>query len=105
MFTADGMRITWCLAAALAHIIIIAVQRFEPVLKKRRFGGSGSNRLTWRTWALKLWYQQKNGELERRSLSKIEQGGTGGLQPPRQGSVGLEAPQEQQGVWGAAAPR
>ena len=43
------------------------------------------------------WYQ-KNGELERRSLSKIEQGG-----PP--GRLGLEAPQEQQGVWGAAAPQ
>ena len=27
-----------------------------------------------------------------------------GLQAPCQGSGGLEAPQEQQGVWGAAAP-
>ena len=69
----------------------IAVQRFEPVFKKRRFGGSGSNRLTWRTWALKLWYQ-KNGELERRSLSKICEGARGAAGP-------------RQGVWGAAAPQ
>ena len=46
------------------------------------------------------WYQdlgtktlvpRKNGELEGRSLSKIEHGGTGGCRPPHQG------------VWGAAA--
>ena len=46
-----------------------------------------------------------NGELERRSLAKIEQGGTGGCRPPTRGSGGLEAPQGQQGVWGAAAPQ
>ena len=35
---------------------------------------------------------KKNGELERRSLSKIEQGGTGGCRPPAaRGSGGLEA--------------
>ena len=33
------------------------------------------------------------------------QGGTGGCKPPARGSGGLEAPQEQQGVWGAAAPQ
>ena len=33
------------------------------------------------------------------------QGGTGGCRPPARGSGGLEAPQEQQRVWGAAAPQ
>ena len=33
------------------------------------------------------------------------QGGTGGCRPPAKGSGGLEAPQEQQGVWWAAAPQ
>ena len=33
------------------------------------------------------------------------QGGTGGCRPPARGSGGLEAPQEQQGVWGVAAPQ
>ena len=54
------------------------------------------------------WYQdlgtKKNGELERWSLSKIEQGGTRSCRPPARGSGGLEAPQEQR-VWGAAAPQ
>ena len=48
---------------------------------------------------------KNDGEFERRSLSKIEQGGTGGCRAPARGSVGLEAPQEHQGVWGAAAPQ
>ena len=86
----------------------IAVQRFEPVLKKRRFGGSGSSRLTWRTWALKLWYQilvpaswyqdlgtkilvPKKTESPRGGASRYA-GGYGGLQAPRQG------------VWGAGRP-
>ena len=55
------------------------------------------------------WYQdlgtQKNRELERRSLSKIKRGGAGGCRPPAMGSGELEAPQEQQGVWGTAAPQ
>ena len=32
------------------------------------------------------------------------QGGTGGCKPPARGSGGLEAPQEQQGVWGGGSP-
>ena len=47
------------------------------------------------------WYQ-KNGELERRSLSKICEGARGAAGPP---PGGLEAPQELQAVWGAAAPQ
>ena len=33
------------------------------------------------------------------------QGGTGRCKLPAKGSGGLEAPQEQQGIWGAAAPQ
>ena len=47
---------------------------------------------------------KKNGELERRSLSKIEQG-HGGVQAPARASGRLETPQEQQGVWGLEAPQ
>ena len=47
------------------------------------------------------WYQdlgtKKNGELERRSLSKIERGGAGGCRPHARGFGELEA-LEQQGV-------
>ena len=53
------------------------------------------------------WYQdpgtKKKGELERRSLSKIERGGVGGCRAPTRRSGGLKAPQEQHGL-GAAAP-
>ena len=49
------------------------------------------------------WYQKKR-RAERRSLSKIERRGAGGCRPPARGFAGLEAPQDQQGVWGAAAP-
>ena len=51
----------------------------------------------------KISYPKKNGELERRSLSKIERGGAGGCRTPPC-VRGLEAPQEQQGVWGRQPP-
>ena len=57
----------------------------------------------------RAWYQdlgtKKNGELERRSLSKICEGAQEGCRPPARGSRGLEAAQELQEVWGAAAPQ
>ena len=39
-------------------------------------------------------YYKKKGELDRRSLSKIERGRAGCCRPPARGSGGLEAPQE-----------
>ena len=53
---------------------------------------------------IKALVRTKNGELERRSLSKVCEAARGAA-GPRQGSGGLEAPQELQGVWGAAAPQ
>ena len=54
------------------------------------------------------WYQdlgtKKNGEPERRSLSKVCEGAWVAA-GPLPGVWGLEAPQELQGVWGAAAPQ
>ena len=49
------------------------------------------------------WYQDLRRAREAEPLGM--QGGTGGCKPPARGSGGLEAPQEQQGVWGAAAPQ
>ena len=46
---------------------------------------------------IKALVPRKNGELERRSLSKICEGAREAAGPP--------APQEQQGVWRAAAPQ
>ena len=48
-------------------------------------------------------YQKKRRAREAEPLGM--QGGTGGCRPPARGSGGLEAPQEQRGVWGAAAPQ
>ena len=49
------------------------------------------------------WYQDLRRAREAEPLGM--QGGTGGCRPPARGSGGLEAPQEEQGVWGAAAPQ
>ena len=49
------------------------------------------------------WYQDPRRAREAEPLGM--QGGTGGCKPPARWSGGLEAPQEQQGVWGAAAPQ
>ena len=49
------------------------------------------------------WYQDLRRAREAEPL--VMKGGTGGCRPPARGSGGLEAPQEQQGVWVAAAPQ
>ena len=49
------------------------------------------------------WYQDLRKAREAEPLGM--QGGTGGCKPPARGSGRLEAPQEQQEVWGAASPQ
>ena len=50
-------------------------------------------------------FTHKNQRRAREAEPLGMQGGTGGCRPPARGSGGLEAPQEEQGVWGAAAPQ
>ena len=57
-----------------------------------------------RSWyQARSWYQKKRRAREAEPLGMQE--GTGGCKLPARGSGGLEAPQEQQEVWGAAAPQ
>ena len=56
-----------------------------------------------RCWVQDLGTKKKRRAREAEPLGMP--GGTGGGRPPARGSGGLEAPQEQQGVWGAAAPQ
>ena len=51
----------------------------------------------------KILVPKKNGEPERRSLS-VCRGARGAAGPPPGGLGGWKPPQEEQGVWGAAAP-
>ena len=60
-------------------------------MKKRRFGGSGSNLLTWRTWALKPWYQ-KTESLRRGASQKLSEGARGSAGPPPGGLGGWKPP-------------
>ena len=77
-----------------------ASRNMGPIFLKKK-------RLRQRTHKLGAWYQDLGtkiyGEPERRSLS-VCRWAWGAASPPP-GSGGLEAPQEQQGVWGVAAPQ
>ena len=65
-------------------------------------------RLRQRTHKLGASKFQDLGTKKKRRAREAEplgmQEGTGGCRPPVRGSGGLEAPQEERGVWGAAAP-
>ena len=63
----------------------------------------GTKILVPRSWYQDLGIKKKRRAREAEPLGM--QGGTGGCRPPARGSGGLEAPQEEQGVWGAAAPQ
>ena len=69
------------------------------LVPRSQYQDLGTRILVPRSWyqylGTRSWFQdlgtKKNGELERQSLTKIEQGGRGGCSPPARGSGGLEA--------------